>query len=184
MSEIILVTGGNRSGKSSFAEKLLAGADDVLYIATAVSTDAEMEARIRHHRASRNKHWATHEGFRDLRGALELFDGRHVLLDCVTNMISNLIYYQPENPEAMDQAAKDRLLAAIQGEFAQLLDTVRQRDLTLVLVSNEVGMGLISEYELGRLFVDYAGFINQYLAREADRVHFMVAGLPLTLKGD
>lgn len=184
MSEIILVTGGNRSGKSSFAEQLLEGSDDVLYIATAVRTDAEMEERIRHHRKRRNRRWSTHEGFRDLDEALALFDGSHVLLDCVTNMISNLIFYHPGNPEGMDQAEKDRLLAAIKGEFTRLLKKVRETDLTLVLVSNEVGMGLISEYELGRLFVDFTGFINQYLAREADRVYFMVSGLPVTLKGE
>lgn len=182
MSEIILITGGNRSGKSSYAEKLLEGFNGVLYIATAMRTDEEMEERIRHHREKRNQNWSTHEGFRNLDEALDHFAGSHVLLDCVTNMISNLIYYHPKNPEDMGPAEKDCLLTEIKREFSELIERVRAWDLTLILVSNEVGMGLISEYELGRLFVDYAGFINQYLAKEADRVFFMVSGLPLTLK--
>lgn len=170
MAEIVLITGGNRSGKSSYAEKLLKDNDDVLYIATAVRTDPEMEERIRHHRESRNSHWTTHESFRDLDEALELHDGKFVLLDCVTNMVSNLIFYHPGNPEGMDAAAKDALLNGIRSEFTRLLDKARELDLTLVMVTNEVGMGLISEYELGRLFVDFSGFINQYLAKDRKSV--------------
>lgn len=183
MSEIILITGGARSGKSSFAEGLLKGSDDVLYIATAIRTDAEMEARIAHHIRTRNPRWITHEGYRDLDGALGQKGKPAILLDCVTNMISNLLFDQPEDPETLTREGEEALFMAIREEFEKLLAKARRDDRTLILVSNEVGMGLISEYRLGRLFVDFAGFINQYLASQADRVYFMVSGLPLTVKG-
>lgn len=183
MSQIILITGGARSGKSSYAEKLLTGSDDVLYIATAVRTDAEMEERIKHHIESRNALWTTHEGYRDLDAVLSQTPHSYVLLDCVTNMISNLLFYGSDNPEEMTPVEVDQLYVGVQAEFEKLLTAARQYNKTLILVSNEVGMGLISEYKLGRIFVDFAGFVNQYIAREADTVCFMVSGLPLALKG-
>ena len=182
MSKITLVTGGARSGKSSFAEKLLEASDDVLYIATAVRTDDEMAQRIAHHIRTRNQKWTTHEGFRDLDAAVSEHKKPYILLDCVTNMISNLIYYNPQDPEQLSRAETQALYETIRTEFEKLLDRVIIEDRNLILVSNEVGMGLTSEYKLGRLFVDYAGFINQYLAARADQVYFMVSGLPLTVK--
>lgn len=183
MSKIILITGGNRSGKSTYAEQLLVQEDDVLYLATAVRTDSEMERRIQHHRASRNPRWVTHEGYRDLDQVLATHAQPSILLDCVTNMVSNLIFYGSGNVDELAEGEKEALFRRIQAEFRSLLRKARQTERRLILVSNEVGMGLISEYPLGRLFVDFAGFINQELAREADQVVFMVAGLPLTLKG-
>ena len=183
MSEIILITGGARSGKSSFAEELLKNSDDVLYIATAVRTDEEMEQRIAHHISSRNQAWLTHEGYRELDRALLEYPQQNILLDCVTNMISNLMFYSPNDPEEMSKDQEAALFLAIKHEFEKLLDFVNHADRQLILVSNEVGMGLISEYKLGRRFVDFAGFINQYLAARADEVYFMVSGLPLKVKG-
>lgn len=183
MSKIILITGGARSGKSTHAEGLLKGHDDVLYIATAVRTDAEMEERIRHHIESRNPRWATHEGFSSLDEALRLAPQPYILLDCVTNMVSNLIFSRDLDFDSMSPAEADGLNQTIEGEFKRLLKAARSLDKTLILVSNEVGMGLVSEYRLGRLFVDFAGFINQMIAKEADEVWFMVAGLPLAVKG-
>lgn len=182
MGEIILVTGGARSGKSSFAEKLLKDSDDVLYIATAIRTDEEMERRIAHHIGSRNPKWVTFEGFRDLDQALMTHRQPLILLDCVTNMISNLMFYSSVDPEAMTKDEGNNLYLEIKIEFEKFLDAVLAQDRQLVLVSNEVGMGLISEHKLGRLFVDFAGFINQYLASRADKVYFMVSGLPMTVK--
>lgn len=182
MSRIVLITGGARSGKSSYSEGLLQGTDDVLYLATAIRTDEEMEERIRHHINSRNPNWITHEGFHHLDQAITGCDLSYVLLDCVTNMVSNLMFDLSADPEILSIAEGEKLFERIKDEFLKLIRAVRESDKTLILVSNEVGMGLISEYKLGRMFVDYAGFINQMLAREADEVYFMVSGLPLVLK--
>lgn len=182
MSDIILITGGARSGKSSYAEKLLESCDDVLYLATAIRTDEEMTRRIAHHIQFRNPKWATHEGYQNFESVLADHSQQYILLDCVTNMISNLLFYNPRNPEEMTQDEENELFLAIKNEFKNLLDCAIDQDRQLILVSNEVGMGLISEYKLGRLFVDFAGFINQYLATRANRVYFMVSGLPLTIK--
>lgn len=182
MSRIILITGGARSGKSSYSEGVLQGTDDVLYVATAIRTDEEMEERIRHHIYSRNPKWITHEGFQNLDQVVTGSDLSYVLLDCVTNMISNLMFHLSADPEQLSIVEGEDLFERIKDEFLKLIRAVRESDKTLILVSNEVGMGLISEYKLGRMFVDYAGFINQMLAREADEVYFMVSGLPLVLK--
>lgn len=182
MSRIVLITGGARSGKSSYSEGLLEGIDVVLYIATAIRTDEEMDERIRHHINSRNPKWITHEGFIKLDKVVLGSDLSYVLLDCVTNMVSNLMFHLSGDPEHLSVTEGDELFDRIKDEFLKLIRAVRESDKTLILVSNEVGMGLISEYKLGRMFVDYAGFINQMLAREADEVYFMVSGLPLVLK--
>lgn len=180
-SRITLITGGNRSGKSSYAESLCP-ADSVLYIATAIVTDEEMAARIQRHQKSRPETWRTLEGYRDLGSAAAEGEEDTILLDCVTNMISNLIFAQDQDVDALSKEGQDALYQAILKEFQDLVEGVRRTDKRLILVSNEVGMGLISEYKLGRLFVDFAGFINQYLAKQADDVIFMVSGLPLHLK--
>ncbi len=182
MSKIILVTGGSRSGKSTFGENYLKTADDVLYIATAKRIDGEMELRILHHQARRSQKWETFEGYRGLAKAVEGTSREYILLDCVTNMISNLMFDLSQNMEDMSQAETDLSFVRIKDEFSSLLEAVRSASKTLVMVTNEVGMGLISEYKLGRDFVDFSGFINQFLAKEADEVYFMVAGLPMRLK--
>lgn len=182
MSRIIVITGGARSGKSSYGELLLQEKNDVLYVATAMRTDEEMEERIRHHINSRNPRWITFEGYQNLDKVVTGSDLSYVLLDCVTNMVTNLIFHLSVDPEHLSIAEGDELFERIKDEFLNLIRAVRKSGKTLIMVSNEVGMGLISEYKLGRMFVDYAGFINQMLAREADEVYFMVSGLPLVLK--
>ena len=184
MSKITLITGGARSGKSSYAEHLLDGNDDVLYIATAIRTDQEMEARIEHHIQSRNQKWDTSEGYRGLGEVLRETNKTFILLDCVTNMVSNLLFASDQDLDQANQATLDELYQGILKEFQELVEAARSFNKTLILVSNEVGMGLISKYKLGRVFVDFAGWINQWLAKQADEVTFMVSGLPLHLKQD
>lgn len=184
MSKITLITGGARSGKSSYAEHLLYGNDDVLYVATAIRTDQEMEARIEHHIKSRNQKWDTSEGYKDLGEVLSETNKSFILLDCVTNMVSNLLFASDQDLDQANQITLDELYQGIYKEFQEFVKAARSYNKTLILVSNEVGMGLISEYKLGRVFVDFAGWINQWLAKEADEVTFMVSGLPLHLKQD
>jgi len=174
VSKIILITGGARSGKSRFAEELAQKkSDSVVYLATAEALDDEMRKRIYHHQARRPKSWKTVEEPIEIFQAVKNLNGSaHViLLDCLTLWISNLIH---QNSEGVECRAIDMLEAS----FLKIKNSGQ----TLILVSNEVGMGLISENALGRLFTDLTGRINQFVSREADEVYFMVSGIPLKVK--
>lgn len=188
--QLILVLGGARSGKSAYAEELagrLAGGRPVVYLATATASDDEMRERIARHRAARPQAWATIEAPTDpagaLRGAAEAWSGAGtVLLDCITLLVSNVLLQGEcgEFDEATFEAesAERRVMATIEA----LLAIHREGTASLVLVSNEVGMGLVPPYPLGRVYRDVLGRVNAWLAREADTVLLMVAGLPIELK--
>lgn len=180
--KIILLTGGMRSGKSSYGEALLKDFDNVLYVATAMVTDDEMEERIRRHRKSRNPKWRTYEGFSNLDKVICEAKEDYIFLDCVTNMINNLMFNEGIDFERIVDKEKEELFIKIKGEFIKLIQAVRKMGKSLVLITNEVGMGLISEYKLGRIFTDFTGFINQYIAGEADEVIFMVSGQAMKVK--
>jgi adenosylcobinamide kinase/adenosylcobinamide-phosphate guanylyltransferase len=167
-----LILGGARSGKSALAERLaLASAGAVVYIATAQARDGEMAERIAHHRARRPADWACVEEPLALADVLRQHAraDRCVLVDCLTLWLSNLL-------GAADASCFER-------ERATLLDTLPQLPGEILLVSNEVGMGVVPLGELSRRFVDEAGRLHQALAAVCDRVIFVAAGLPLTLKG-
>lgn len=180
--KVTLVTGGSRSGKSSFAESLYQGYDDVLYIATAIITDEEMKKRIDRHIESRNGAWTTHEGFKDLDKAIDKHNLDKILLDCVTIMVTNLIFENELDLDNFSQETMDNILNSIKHEFKILIDGVREKGYNLVMVTNEVGMGLVPEHKLGRIFRDIAGFVNQYIASLADEVYLVSCGIPLKLK--
>jgi adenosylcobinamide kinase/adenosylcobinamide-phosphate guanylyltransferase len=164
---ITLVLGGARSGKSRYAEELIAGhAAPWVHIATAQAFDDEMRIRIAEHQARRNGDWCTIEAPTDLADAIVLEAARPILVDCLTLWLTNLIL------GGHDINAATSALEAV-------LDRRRQ---PTVLVSNEVGLGIVPETPLGRSFRDQAGRLNQRMAARADRVLFMIAGLPLTLK--
>lgn len=186
---LILVLGGARSGKSGYAESLaarIAQQRPVFYVATATAEDAEMERRIARHRAARPSHWLTVEAPGDpaaaIRGQLVRADFPVILLDCITLLVSNLLLdgahaeFDEQRFEASE--AEARVTAAI----ADLLAAWHETQATLILVSNEVGMGLVPPYPLGRVYRDVLGRVNAQLAREADVVLLMVAGLPVELK--
>lgn len=167
LCRITLVLGGARSGKSQYAERLVvARPAPWIYIATAQAFDAEMRARITEHQARRDGGWQTIEAPVDLARAMAPHRSKPVLIDCLTLWLTNLMLGGHDIPLA---------LRALEAE----LDT---RDGPVVLVSNEVGLGLVPETPLGRSFRDEAGRLNQRIAQKADHVAFMVAGLPLTLK--
>jgi cob(I)alamin adenosyltransferase len=164
---LTLLLGGARSGKSRHAEALVAALPAPwVYIATAQPFDAEMQARIELHRSRRGAGWQTMEAPLDLASALVEAGARPVLVDCLTLWLSNLMLHGHNIPAAV--AAVETALAA--------------RAAPTVLVTNEVGLGIVPEHPLGRAFRDEAGALNQSMAARADRVLFMVAGLPLTLK--
>jgi adenosylcobinamide kinase/adenosylcobinamide-phosphate guanylyltransferase len=169
LPRLTLVLGGARSGKSGYAERLVeAAAAWGTYIATAEPLDAEMAARIAAHRTRRGRFWHTVEAPMFLTDAIvaETRSERPVLVDCLTLWLSNLIMAEARLDEA----------------FATLRAVLRDATGPIVLVANEVGLGLVPETPLGRDFRDAAGWLNQDIAALADRVVFVAAGLPLVLK--
>ena len=181
--KIVLVTGGSRSGKSTFAEGLLKEIDDVLYIATAIITDDEMKDRIKRHRESRNSKWETYEGFKELDKALDNIDKKYVMLDCITVMVTNLLFDNETDFDNISHERIDELTEYIKGEMKKLIEKAREKNILLVMVTNEVGWGLVPEYKLSRIFRDIAGFVNQYIASLCDEVYLVACGLPMKLKG-
>lgn len=182
MSKIILVTGGSRSGKSEFAESLLKDTDNVLYIATAVITDEEMKNRINRHKESRNQKWSTYEGYKNLDEVIEAYCEEYILLDCVTTMVTNLLFDKERDFDNMPMENIDILRKEISLEFSKLVEKCREGNKTIIMVTNEVGCGLVPEYKLSRIFRDIAGWINQDIAKISDEVYMTACGIPMKLK--
>ena len=168
VAKLTLVLGGARSGKSRYAESLIAAMPPPwTYVATAEAGDAEMTERINAHRARRGTQWKTIEAPRELAKALAACENVPVLVDCLTMWLSNLMLAQ----------------ADIDGEIARLEKALTAAGAPLVLVANEVGYGIVPDHPLGRRFRDLQGILNQRVAARADRVVLVVAGLPLAVKG-
>lgn len=181
MGEVWFVTGGARSGKSSYAERLAAARGrPVTYIATLEPLDGEMRARITRHQAQRPAAWRTVEAPRSPAEAARAAPaGDTVLLDCLSLWVSNrLLDLGTDAPSAAQVAA---LEAALDAETRALLDLLAARDGGAVLVSNEVGSGLVPEYALGRAYRDVLGRVNQCAAQTATRAWLCVAGRALEL---
>jgi adenosylcobinamide kinase/adenosylcobinamide-phosphate guanylyltransferase len=181
-----MVTGGARSGKSAFAEKRAKESGlSVGYIATAVPMDADMRARIARHQAQRPAEWPTFEMYRgfealeaDARfGACDLF-----LLDCLTILTTNHMMDSGLDFDTCTMDAVDALEASVAAEVDALLDMIERCGKRLIVVTNEVGMGLVPSYRMGSLFRDIAGRLNARVARRADEVWCMISGMPLQLK--
>ncbi len=169
-TETVLVFGGARSGKSRYAQQLAeAAAGEQIFIATAEAHDDEMAARIAKHIADRGESWTTVEAPLALCEAIEQASGggRAVLVDCLTLWLSNLML-----------AEADVALAS-----RRLVETIQSAAAPLILVANEVGMGIVPDTALGRQFRDEQGRLNQAVAAACQRVDFVAAGLPLRLKG-
>jgi len=185
---IHLILGGARSGKSSFAEQwCLAQVQELqqplTYVATATAFDQEMNERIIQHQTDRDKRWQLVECPLTLSTLIiECNEQQIILVDCLTLWLNNLIYSFGENIDI--SAAKQKL----QKHFDELVNTLiktntqKNEELTLVFVANEVGLGVIPLGASNRLYVDYAGWLNQAIAKVADKVTLVTAGIPLTLK--
>jgi adenosylcobinamide kinase/adenosylcobinamide-phosphate guanylyltransferase len=182
VSKITLVTGGSRSGKSTFGEALLKEKDRVLYIATSIITDDEMRERIAIHKERRNKNWETFEGYKDLKEAIKQTECKYIMLECVTTMITNLLFDKYLDFDNISKEEVRVLEESISKQIEEVVSACREFDKELVIITNEVGFGLVSEYKLGRIFTDISGRINQLLGRISDEAYLVVSGLPLKLK--
>lgn len=170
MARIILITGGARSGKSSYAERLaLELSGRPVYLATAHIWDEEFRERVRIHQQRRGDQWTLVE--EELYLSRHDFTGRTVLVDCITLWATNF-FSRGENPSVEDT------LDAMKEEF----DRLTSQDATFIFVTNEIGMGGTSDNALQRRFTDIQGWMNQYVASRADEVILMVSGIPLKVK--
>lgn len=183
--KVILVTGGARSGKSIYAENLARErSKKVVYLATAAVVDDEMVERVKAHRLFRPDSWKTVE---ETINVIEVFDNipegtEVVLLDCLTFWISNMMMKRKGEGEPEEKEVKELELYLI-NEARKLSEKLKEQKYTVIVVSNELGLGLVPPYVLGRIFRDVVGKANQMIAEAADEVYFMVSGLPLKLKG-
>ena len=168
MSKIILITGGQRSGKSSYAEELaLSLADNPVYVATAHVWDEEFRERVRRHQERRGPQWTNIEEEKYL--SRHDLTGRVAVIDCVTLWLTNFFFEHQD---------VDKTLQTVKEEF----DRFTAQDATFIFVSNEIGSGGVSVDAVQRRFTDLQGWVNQYIASRADEVILMVSGIPVTVK--
>lgn len=169
MKRIILITGGQRSGKSSFAEqKALSFSSHPVYMATARVWDDEFRLRVERHQKNRGPQWTNIEEEKDL--SKHALDGRVVVVDCITLWCTNFFFDLNSDVQAS--------LAAVKSEFDKLV----AQEATFLFVTNEIGLGGVSENRLQRRFTDLQGWANQYIASFADEVYLMVSGIPVKIK--
>ncbi|HTI08968.1 MAG TPA: bifunctional adenosylcobinamide kinase/adenosylcobinamide-phosphate guanylyltransferase [Puia sp.] len=169
--KVIFITGGARSGKSRYAQELaLQWSTSPVYVATARQWDGDFQDRIRRHRQERDGRWSSIEEEKQL-SHLDL-RGKVAVIDCVTLWITNFFVDLKNDIDACLDACKKEI------------DELCRQDATLIIISNEIGMGVHAETEIGRKFTDLQGWINQYIAAKADKVLLMVSGLPLTVKSN
>ena len=176
MKKIILITGGERSGKSSYAEQIaLALSPNPVYIATAHMWDDEFRERVRQHQLRRGPEWTNIE--EELNLSRHDLNGRVVLIDCVTLWCTNFFYRDQQKAEN-DNTWVKQCLDDIKAEFDRFTAQVA----TFIFVTNEIGMGGVSANTLQRRFTDLQGWVNQYIASRADQVTLMVSGIPVKIK--
>lgn len=180
MAKIVLVTGGARSGKSSFAESLYKDIKDVVYIATSRVYDSEMEDRIRLHRLQRPYEWKTFEGNYNLYEAVD--ETPNYLLDCLTVLTSNIMFDITKDFERIPLEKQRETEDWIVKEIEELIKNVRNIEGNLVMVTNEVGYSIVPENHVARVYRDIVGRVNQRVAALCDEVYIVACGLPLRLK--
>lgn len=182
-----LIFGGARSGKSAYAEQLACrlsanGGKQVIYLATATAADSEMQQRIAHHQSRRPADWLTVEQTTALSAAIRKYSqpGTVLLIDCLTVWLSNLLFSDNTEFPEIGQITPPALFAE---QRQAMLNALEQAKGDVILVSNEVGMGIVPMGAISRWFVDEAGRLNQAVAASCDNVAWVAAGLPLFLKG-
>jgi adenosylcobinamide kinase / adenosylcobinamide-phosphate guanylyltransferase len=186
MGRILLVTGGARSGKSSFAERMIADfGSDIAYIATATAFDDEMVDRIGKHRSQRPTSWQTFETPTEPSAVIVAEGDRFtaMLLDCLTVMVTNRMLAQPIDWERPTVQELNAVESDVMAEIEALIHAASGSRADLIAVTNEVGYGIVPPTPLSRCFRDCAGRVNQRMAAIATEVYLVVAGLPVRIKG-
>ncbi len=182
MGKCILVTGGARSGKSQYVfDQALKTGKAVLFVATAEAGDEEMRTRIEEHKKNRPTGWKTLEARTNVGKSIEqnIGDAQTVIIDCITLLTNNILMNNSSKSDTFDEA---KIEAALMSEIDGILACIRRFNTEFLIVTNEVGMGIVPEYPMGRLYRDLLGKANQKLAKEAVEVYLFVAGLPVRIK--
>ena len=194
---IIFVTGGAKSGKSKFAEELILslnnGKQENVYLATSLVFDEEMQEKVRLHKERRKNDWGTVETYKNFESNLNKYFPKteneiknNMLVDCLTNMITNIIFEEKDvDWDNFDKKSYvkivEKLDKNVENTVNKLLNITSQFENTII-VSNELGLGLVPSYPLGRYFREIAGKMNQAVAKRADEVYFVVSGIPMKIK--
>ncbi|MFC4815536.1 MULTISPECIES: bifunctional adenosylcobinamide kinase/adenosylcobinamide-phosphate guanylyltransferase [unclassified Flavobacterium] len=168
---IYLITGGERSGKSSYAQDLaMQLSANPMYVATARKWDGDFQKRIDRHQAERDERWINVEEEKHL--STLNFSGKVAIIDCVTLWLTNFFV-----------DAKNDVALCLEQAKAEINDLMAQKDATIIIITNEIGMGVHAETHIGRKFTELQGWMNQFLAKNADEVVLMVSGIPVKIKG-
>lgn len=168
---IYLITGGERSGKSSYAQNLaLELSDSPIYVATARKWDSDFQNRIDRHQLERDERWTNIEEEKHLSNIN--FSGKVALIDCVTLWLTNFFV-----------DTKNDVSLSLEEAKKEFLSIANQENATLIIVTNEIGMGVHAETHIGRKFTELQGWMNQFLASKADEVVLMISGIPVKIKG-
>ena len=177
---VTLITGGARSGKSSFAEALYKNEKDVVYLATSRVEDNEMLERVKRHRQSRPHYWRTFEGTYNLCEAVG--EEKCYLLDCITVLTSNIMFDISKDSQIIDSNMQDLIEERTIAEIEKLINKINDLNLKLVMVTNEVGCSIVPENHIARVYRDIVGRVNQKIALMADEVYAVFCGIPVKLK--
>lgn len=180
---VYLVTGGSRSGKSKFAERLVSQYDDVAYIATSVITDSEMERRVKKHKASRPNTWKVYEEPYDIKDVIASTEHEVYLVDCLTVLGTNYMFNDGCFEEDADLRLFEETEARYTGYIQETIDEIYAKGKRVVFVTNEVGSGLVPESGVSRAFRDMSGHVNQIVAQDSEAVWLVVSGIPIIIKG-
>lgn len=185
MSKLLLVTGGSRSGKSNFAESLCVSRNNSTgYIATSIPFDDEMKDRVRKHKESRPDIWSTYEIYKDIYSIIQDMSKNHktVILDCVTLLVNNLMFDYGIDFDNCTPEDVNKMEIYIKDQVEKLIFEIKKTELYCVIVTNELGMSLVPDNKLCRVYSDIVGRVNQYIAKNADEVYLVVSGIPMKIK--
>jgi adenosylcobinamide kinase / adenosylcobinamide-phosphate guanylyltransferase len=182
LSKITLLLGGARSGKSYYAQEAAKKVNKVLFVATAEAGDEDMRRRIRKHQEDRPANWRTLEATTHIGQHIEdtLEDEELVIIDCITLLITNILcQIDDKDFDTCDESVLEKKVYA---EINELLDCLKNVNAEFIIVSNEVGLGIVPDNRISRIYRDLLGRANQILAASADEVYLMIAGIPLRVK--
>jgi adenosylcobinamide kinase/adenosylcobinamide-phosphate guanylyltransferase len=184
MKKVLLLLGGARSGKSRYAQEYAQKqAEKVLFVATATAGDEDMRQRIEQHKKDRPVDWTTLEVTHRLGKEIEAaWVGEDVLIiDCITMLVNNIFCsYDEDQFEKLEDAVLEKKVVS---EISELIACMKRVEASFIIISNEVGLGLVPDNRMGRLYRDILGRANQMLAQNSEEVYLMVAGIPLRVKG-